>query len=147
MYLKGWYGGLDNKYFINKGVDHLINITFPDIYANITKAKIDKAKLILISTVEESDTYNYIFNRFENRIIEVLIKNDRPANLSDFRKLFSERFKVYLYSKGITMQDLTDKTGISKKTLYNYLEGKTNPSLMNIYKIANALDLDMSDLV
>ena len=57
------------------------------------------------------------------------------------------RFKVYLYSKGITMQDLTDKTGISKKTLYNYLEGETNPSLMNIYKIANALDLDMSDLI
>ncbi|ARK31563.1 helix-turn-helix domain-containing protein [Halalkalibacter krulwichiae] len=49
--------------------------------------------------------------------------------------------------RGISLQDLADKTDVSKLTLGNIERGEANPSLSIIWKIANGLSIPISTLL
>ncbi|MDQ9760074.1 helix-turn-helix transcriptional regulator, partial [Acinetobacter baumannii] len=48
---------------------------------------------------------------------------------------------------GMTQQDLADKCGLSKNTIYNYENGRVEPTKENIEKISKVLSVDTLDLV
>lgn len=58
---------------------------------------------------------------------------------------FRIRIKELCQSKGITQKDLADKMGISDISLNKTLRGDY-PQLQTLERIANALDVDLSDL-
>ena len=47
--------------------------------------------------------------------------------------------------KGITIAELSVKTGLSPTILYEYEEGKHFPTVKNRKKLAHALDIKMED--
>lgn len=48
--------------------------------------------------------------------------------------------------RNITLIELSIKTGISKSTINNIENGKVSPTLLQIEKIAEALDVKITDL-
>lgn len=56
-------------------------------------------------------------------------------------KIWEARMK-----KGITLMELSKRTGISKSALNNYENGKRYPDMLQMEKIAVALDTSISNL-
>jgi putative transcriptional regulator len=42
---------------------------------------------------------------------------------------------------------LAKRTGISNNSIHGYVHGKIEPSLTNLYRIADALNVDIKDLL
>ena len=63
---------------------------------------------------------------------------------------FSENFVRILTEKGVTVNKLSEKTGLSPRLLYKYRSRKNmqnaDPSAYNIKLIANALGVTMDEL-
>ncbi len=49
-------------------------------------------------------------------------------------------------SKGVTLMELENRTGISRSSLNNYENGKIVPDLLKLEKIAIALDVGITEL-
>jgi transcriptional regulator with XRE-family HTH domain len=49
--------------------------------------------------------------------------------------------------KGLTLEKLAIETDLSKSFISEFLAGKSSPSLETLKKIANALDVDVVDLL
>lgn len=49
--------------------------------------------------------------------------------------------------RGVSIERLAYEGGISKGYAYDLIQGKGNPSLLILFRIANALDIPTSDLL
>ena len=58
-----------------------------------------------------------------------------------------DRIKQLRRSKGMSQQELADKTGLSKMTIYHIEKGNKQPTAETLSKIANALDVSMDFLM
>lgn len=52
------------------------------------------------------------------------------------KEAFSERLKDYLERKHMTLGTLSYRTGINRRTLYEYRYGRTAPNLPQLKKLA-----------
>lgn len=69
------------------------------------------------------------------------LKNERvDISEEDWIKDFSMTLKHKVSMSGLTLQDISDITGISKVSISNYMNGKSMPSHYNMLKIAKALN-------
>ena len=69
------------------------------------------------------------------------LKNERvDISEEDWIKDFSMTLKHKISMSGLTRQDISDITGISKVSISNYMNGKSMPSHYNMLKIAKALN-------
>ncbi|KST84206.1 helix-turn-helix domain-containing protein [Lactococcus lactis] len=59
----------------------------------------------------------------------------------------SKKMKTLRGLHGLTQQELGDRIGQSKQSIYNYENGKKEPTIKTLYKIAGALDIDFEDLI
>lgn len=59
---------------------------------------------------------------------------------------FGLRLQRILYSKGMTQEDLAEKTGTSRTMINQYITGRVAPSFPKVYKICRAIDCSMDDL-
>lgn len=60
---------------------------------------------------------------------------------------FGENLKAELDDAWMSQKELSEYTGISEATISYYIHGERMPSLKNVINIANALDIEVSDLV
>lgn len=58
-----------------------------------------------------------------------------------------KNIKKYRKEKGITQEDLAKKCDLSKNGLWNYENGKREPNIDTLNKIARALDVTIHDLI
>lgn len=67
---------------------------------------------------------------------------DDPNDLSkeECNKEFSYRLRKIMQIKGITQQELSERTGIAQSHISNYVRGTRSPSFYIIDKIAKVLD-------
>ena len=93
-------------------------IFFENIFVNTSQRKNNDIFVIVI--------YNY-FKGGENMNVELMKKRRKEL--------------------GMTQQDLADKCGLSKNTIYNYENGRVEPTKENIEKISKVLSVDTLDLV
>lgn len=56
--------------------------------------------------------------------------------------IIGKRIKEAMLKSGLKQADIVKKTGINKGALSSYINGKYNPKLRNIYKLANVLNVD-----
>lgn len=56
------------------------------------------------------------------------------------------RLKEILASRGITLKEFSQRSGISQSNLSNYLNGNISPTLDTLKKIASFLDIDVVEL-
>ncbi|AFK87736.1 transcriptional regulator [Thermoanaerobacterium phage THSA-485A] len=60
--------------------------------------------------------------------------------------MINERLKKIRKEQGLSLRALAEKSGISKSTLNDIENGKSNPTTETLAKIAKALNIKMSDL-
>lgn len=63
------------------------------------------------------------------------------------KNIISDRIKEAMSIKNMKQTDLVEKTGISKGALSSYIAGRYIPKQTNTYKIAKALEVDVSWLM
>lgn len=49
--------------------------------------------------------------------------------------------------KGLSLQDVADRTGLERQSISRYENAKTNPSVRILWQIAVALDINLSEIV
>ena len=57
------------------------------------------------------------------------------------------RLKEVLEEKNITQKELAIRIGVTEGTISRYVNGKRKISLLNIFKIANCLNVPMEELI
>lgn len=60
---------------------------------------------------------------------------------------FTWRLAAAVGSSGLTRDEISERTGISKASLSGYLNGKTIPSAVTVYKLARVLKCSVEDLL
>lgn len=65
----------------------------------------------------------------------------------DFNKNdFAKRIKEIRLAKGLTQEELSEKISIESSNYSNFETAKTMPSLPNLYKIINGLEINPNEL-
>lgn len=57
------------------------------------------------------------------------------------------KIKAARIAAGLTQQALADKAGTTKQTISNIETGRYTPTVITLWKIGKALDMDWRDLV
>jgi transcriptional regulator with XRE-family HTH domain len=60
---------------------------------------------------------------------------------------FGNRVRARRLEQGLTQLDLAESAGVDRKTVSRIENSRFSPSLINIYAIADALDIEARDLI
>ena len=96
----------------------------------------------LIATFKDGS--KILYNDIENTV-RSLPTDSSNMSKEQFKREFGYRLKQIMFAKGITQDDLSEKTGIAQETLSRYIRGKNVPSFYITDKIAKALDCSVDD--
>ena len=64
-----------------------------------------------------------------------------------WREMFAKRLMTMMKSRGLTTKELSERSGISGKSIREYFKLKRIPSGYSIYMLAVGLDCSMCELV
>ena len=65
----------------------------------------------------------------------------------DMRKLVGDNCKRIRTERGLTQEQLSERSGLSQQYLSDLERGKRNPTIITIYEIASALGVSHVELV
>jgi len=74
----------------------------------------------------------------------------KPSGRSDraeSMKEFGNRVRARRLEQGLTQLDLAEGAGVDRKTISRIENSRFSPSLINIYAIADALDIEARELI
>ena len=57
-----------------------------------------------------------------------------------------EVIQYYLFNLGMSQSELADKCGVSRKTVWKWVNNENSPKLPYAYKIADALNISLDEL-
>lgn len=92
-------------------------------------------------TVPKFETVSKIANALE--INPNIFYSDFSQSVADDSEEIGERIKELRKSKGVSQKELAQKTGLSIGSIQGYEQGRYNPKLEAIVKIAGALGVDL----
>jgi transcriptional regulator with XRE-family HTH domain len=67
--------------------------------------------------------------------------------ISQLQQKIGQRIRILRESKGITQQDLAAACNFEKTNMSRIEAGRTNPTISTLYKISQALEITISELV
>lgn len=102
----------------------------------------DGNELILKMTNNDVIMYDSI-----DSTIRVLPSDADHMKDEEWRNEFINRFNKIIRRKGMTQTELAEASGISRKQINFYSNGRSIPSLHAIDKIAKALDCNIEDFI
>lgn len=112
-----------------------------------------------IESVELYDNFQLLITKKNgNRFIydslihgERFLSPDRPDASDMSEEEYTTEFGFILTSKiqnkGVTLEELSEKTGISVASLYRYMRGDAIPSFYKVMRLANVLDCDLNEFL
>ena len=65
----------------------------------------------------------------------------------DMRKLVGRNVKRVRQDKGLTQEELADRSGFSQQYISGLEQGRRNPTIVSIYELATALGVSHMELV
>lgn len=65
----------------------------------------------------------------------------------DMRKLLGRNVRRYRLKKGLTQEELAEISGFSQQYISGLERGHRNPTVVTVYELAKALDVDHLDLL
>lgn len=71
----------------------------------------------------------------------------RTEDEDNILTLFAKNLKTYRQAKGISQEELALTAGFSRSYYTEIETGKRNPSLLNLVKIMNVLEIDANTLM
>lgn len=84
-----------------------------------------------------------LYDDLENSIDYITDYNDEEV----WNRRFVKNLNRAIRLSGLDQERLSDLTGISKSTISRYLNGRTKPSMYNVYKIVDAAGCSINDLL
>lgn len=75
------------------------------------------------------------------------LRPDNDGDIDDavWRKMFGLFLQRRMRKRGVLQRELSEMTGISTVTLSSYMQGKSLPNVLNLKRLADALDCTMDD--
>ena len=67
--------------------------------------------------------------------------------ISQLQQKIGQRIRILRESKGITQQDLAAACNFEKTNMSRIEAGRTNPTISTLYKISQALEITISELL
>lgn len=68
-------------------------------------------------------------------------------NANESLRAFGERVRHVRQERGLTQVELAESAGVDRKTISRIENSRFSPSLINVYAIAEALDVDAKELL
>jgi transcriptional regulator with XRE-family HTH domain len=65
----------------------------------------------------------------------------------DMRKLVGRNVKRIRQDRGLTQEELAERSGFSQQYISGLEQGRRNPTIVSIYELANALGVSHIELV
>ena len=65
----------------------------------------------------------------------------------DMRKLIARNFKRIRDQKGLTQEQIEERSGFSQQYLSDLENGKNNPTIITLYELAQTLEVSHLDLL
>lgn len=65
----------------------------------------------------------------------------------DMRKLVGQNFSRLRREKGLTQEEIEERSGFSQQYLSGLERGQRNPTIITVYELAQALDVDYLELL
>ena len=81
------------------------------------------------------------------KMSEKALKKQDILTGKDVALYVAERLKITRRQNHISLQDLSQKLGITRKQLQNYESGKSNISIIRLWEIASLLNTDITFFV
>ena len=121
---------------INKYVHDNFKAYFPFIERDVVECK-QFGPFDLLVKLNDGTAYSY--SDLERSIRKIPV-NGNEMTEKECRKEFGYRLAQRLRLKGMTYNDLSEKTGISVNTICKYISGSMSPTFYKVDRIARALD-------
>lgn len=96
-------------------------------------------------TVVLNDGDRVEFDASENTI-RWLREINRSLNNEDFRKEIGRNIRKFIVYRGMRQQDVSEQIGVTDAMLSRYINGTSMPGLDKLYKLANVLNCNITDL-
>lgn len=96
--------------------------------------------------INMDDHTKIIYDDFD-KTVRQMRDPDAEITEQDLRDAFATNLNRQMRFKGITQQDLSDLTGISRQSISRYQTGISTPSGFVAYKMAKALRCELSELL
>jgi DNA-binding Xre family transcriptional regulator len=121
---------------------------FVDNYPSMAQRVVDhyksgKFELTLIF----EDGSKSIYNSNSKAIRYMKQRDPNEVDETEYKMLFANVLNRKMNEKGITQKELAECTGLSKVSISGYIRCRSIPSSFAIYKLANALDCSVSELI
>lgn len=97
-------------------------------------------------TVKTSDDEMFIFDWLEKSITRIDTIDSEQYTDRDVSIMFSNKLRSKIMHKCMSMDELSELSGISRMTLSKYINAKSVPNLHNIHALSRALDCSVSEL-
>ena len=102
-------------------------------------------KFQILVTKKNGNRYIYDMMAHGDKLLKdeepVFFKMDEKTYMSEFAFIVDTK----ITAKGITLEDLSERTGISIPTIYRYMRGASIPNLYKAKKLAEVLGCDIND--
>lgn len=85
------------------------------------------------------DTFTHVFRAIPN--------DERLNDEKVYRAEFGRRLRRVMAVRGVTQDELSEKTGIHRTMISQYLCGKVTPSIFKVYQMAKVLECCVDDLL
>lgn len=132
-----------------RGIDESNNMfkKFEKRYSQVARQVVDwyrcgPSEIIAILLDGSKVVYNELTN-----VVCALPSVNVDVDESDWRRDFSKRLNSKLMEKRMTISDLASLTGLSRASVYKYVDCNSTPSAYNMIKIADALECSVNELI
>lgn len=127
---------------MSKGVYKNLESYFP----YIARDAIDYHEGLDDELIAELEDGSFILYDDLDKSIRNLPSSPDELSEADFKREFGLRLRKIMNRKFISQIELSEKTGISRIVLNNYINGRNMPSFYNLVKIAKSLKCSVDDL-
>lgn len=98
-------------------------------------------------TVLLSDKSEFIYDAMDNALFHDKTGQDNETDEDYIKRKIHKRLKFFMSNRRCTQEELCERTGLTQATISRYITGKAIPSVLNLYKIAKALDCKIEDII
>lgn len=131
---------------LNENEMRILEYMYPEQYRHLdTVAELDKFKYLL--TMDDGRKYIYdILTESVNEFDYCHRETMQNVSEEDWRERFSKKLAKRMCERNMPQSFLAEKSGVSRHSIGNYLDGRSTPSFYNVMKIARALGCSINEL-
>lgn len=94
--------------------------------------------------IETRDGDRYIYDDLDKTFRKVS-KDSNDVTEEEFRREFGYRLQTIMFRRGLTQDELSERSGVSRASISSYMRGKSSPTFYTLRKLARAMGCSIED--